>query len=143
MIRKLRKAKGLTQKQVAERMSLTAPAVTQWENGGGIDMPNLRALAKVLDVPVKVLIDAMEATPSQKSTQQNEILQDKDTQGDDNPSVQYRTNLPWENAQMGDRAVGDAILEDILSRLRRIEGVLFKAEEPATTRSDPQKRRKV
>jgi len=146
-IRRLRKAKKLTQKQVADQLGVSAPAVTQWETGGGIDMPNLRELAKVLGVPAKVLVEASEgesATQSAKSAQQGELLRDKDSTGEDNPPpVLYRTDLPRETAQMGAK-VGDPVLEDILTRLRRIEGALFKADqEPANTKPDPQRRRKV
>jgi transcriptional regulator with XRE-family HTH domain len=151
-IKTLRKAKGLTQKQLAEKIGLSPPAVTQWETGGGIDMPNLVKVAKVLGVPSKVLVEAMEtdraATPSEKSAEASNILQDSDTSGDNTPFVQngtLRTDRTREIGHMsGDEGLGNEVLKSLLRRMDAFEERLEALRrEPATTRPDPQRRRKV
>lgn len=136
---KLRKARRLTQKQLAAKIGVTAPAVTQWEAGGGIDLPNLRKLATALETPLKVLTDALEADQaSQDSDSTPENLPDSNTPKGNNASVVTRGQ---EGIGMGD-ALRDAVIKDLMERLTRVETKLFSdAEEPA--KSDPRKRRKV
>lgn len=139
VLKKLRKSRGLTQKQLAAKIGVTAPAVTQWEAGGGIDMPNLRKLATALDAPLKVLTDALESDQtSHNSDSTPENLPDSNTSKGNNASVVTRGQ---EGNGMGD-ALRDAVIKDLMERLARVETKLFtEVEEPA--KSDPRKRRKV
>lgn len=53
MIRRLRKKRGLSQAQLAEKMGKARSTVAMWELGtNGITVPMLYALARALDVPI-------------------------------------------------------------------------------------------
>jgi len=57
-IREARKQAGLTQEQLAEKLSVSRPAVAKWETDKGIpDVENLKALAALLGVSVDYLLD--------------------------------------------------------------------------------------
>ena len=56
-IKDLREAKGLTQEELAERIHVTAKAVSKWETGKGFpDISLLEPLAKALDISVIELL---------------------------------------------------------------------------------------
>lgn len=53
----LRKAKGMTQKQVADKLGVVPKTVSKWETGHGFpDVSTLSALAEILGVSEKVLL---------------------------------------------------------------------------------------
>ena len=53
----IRKEKGLTQSQIAEKIHVTDKAVSKWERGAGLpDINNIEALAEALDVSLTELI---------------------------------------------------------------------------------------
>ena len=57
MLRDLRKAKGLTQKQVAEKLGITPKAISKWETGNGFpDVSVIASLAEVLEVSEGVIL---------------------------------------------------------------------------------------
>ncbi len=57
VIRERRKALGLTQEQVADRLGVTAPAVNKWERGGTYpDIMMLAPLARLLETDVNSLL---------------------------------------------------------------------------------------
>lgn len=137
-LKKLRKSRGMTQKQLAAKIGVTAPAVTQWEAGGGIDMPNLQKLAKALETPLKVLTDAWGSDPaSHNSDSPAENLPDLNVSKDNNEPVVTQRQ---EGNGMGD-GLRDAVIKDLMERLARVETKLFtEAEEPA--KADPRRRRR-
>ena len=52
-----RKAIGLTQKELAERLGVTNKAVSKWETGGGMpDVSMLKKLSEILEVSVDELL---------------------------------------------------------------------------------------
>ncbi|MGN0642231.1 MAG: helix-turn-helix transcriptional regulator [Huintestinicola sp.] len=56
-LKKLRKAKGLSQEQVAERLNVSRQAVAKWENGESLpDIYNCQALAELYDITVDSLL---------------------------------------------------------------------------------------
>ena len=58
LIKKLRGEKGLTQKQLADRLHVSDKAVSKWECGGGCpDISLLTALAEVFGTDIQVLLD--------------------------------------------------------------------------------------
>lgn len=53
----LRKSKGLTQKQLAQKLGVTDKAVSKWERGINYpDIELLKPLAEILEIPVAVLL---------------------------------------------------------------------------------------
>lgn len=57
LIRELRRQKGLTQEQLAARLSVSGKAVSKWETGAGCpDISMLNALSRELQVPVEALL---------------------------------------------------------------------------------------
>lgn len=53
----LRKAKGMTQKQVAEKLGIVPKTVSKWETGHGFpDVSTLSALADILGVSERILL---------------------------------------------------------------------------------------
>lgn len=60
----LRKAAGLSQEQLAERLNVTRQAVSKWETGEGKpDIDNLLPLAKLLGTTVDYLLDEETEAP--------------------------------------------------------------------------------
>ncbi len=56
-IKRARKARGLTQEVLSERLRLTRGAISHWEQGKALpSTANLRSLAMVLSVPLEWLI---------------------------------------------------------------------------------------
>lgn len=146
-IRRLRTAKNLTQKQIAEAIGVSAAAVTQWETGGGIDMPNLRKLAKALGVPAKVLMEETNDTPSQESDQSVELTIGSGKQNGNNAhvpgtgSIQEGKNMGGDDGVSGE--LKDAFIKDLLRRVERLEHkVLDQDTRSPETVAGPQKRRK-
>lgn len=56
IIKRLRKERGLTQEELAERLSISAPAISKWENDAGMpDISQIVPLASVFGVRTDVL----------------------------------------------------------------------------------------
>ena len=61
IIRKYRKAKNLTQEEMANRLGVTAPAVNKWENGNACpDIMLLTPIARLLDITLDELLSFRE-----------------------------------------------------------------------------------
>lgn len=59
-LKKLRTEKGLSQRELAERMYVTRTAITKWESGNRLpDAAMIKRLSEVLDVDVSVLLSAV------------------------------------------------------------------------------------
>ena len=57
LIAKLRKKKGLTQQQLADKLNFSNKTISKWESGSGSpDISNLLVLAEALDVSVNELL---------------------------------------------------------------------------------------
>lgn len=57
-IKKIRKSKGLTQKDLAIQLNVVRQTVSKWEQGLSVpDSEMLISLSKVLDIPVNVLLE--------------------------------------------------------------------------------------
>ena len=62
-IRATRRKCGLSQEQLAEKMSVSRSAIAKWETDKGLpDVGNLKVLARLLNVSVDHLLDEAEAT---------------------------------------------------------------------------------
>ena len=63
LIQKLRKEKGLTQKEVADKLHVTDRAVSRWERGIGCpDISLLNDLSNILDISISTLLTGSENT---------------------------------------------------------------------------------
>lgn len=61
-IKSLRKAKGMTQTELGERVGVQKNAVSKWECGRvDVPTPTLKALAALFDVPLSSLLEESEA----------------------------------------------------------------------------------
>ena len=61
-LQKLRKQKGLTQEELAEKLYVTRTAVSKWESGRGYpNIDSLLAIAKFFSVTVDELLSSGEA----------------------------------------------------------------------------------
>lgn len=57
-LKEARKESGLSQEQLAEKMSVSRSAVAKWENDKGMpDINNLKAIAQLLNVSIDYLVD--------------------------------------------------------------------------------------
>lgn len=66
-IAELRKKKGLTQEELAEKMCVTAQAVSKWERDASYpDVTALSELAKVLGVSVTAILEGEQSIPELK-----------------------------------------------------------------------------
>lgn len=68
IISTLRKERGMTQRELAEKLNVTDKAVSKWERGLSCpDVSSLPKLAEVLGVPVETLLDAAPKNSGNKS----------------------------------------------------------------------------
>ena len=66
-ITELRKEKGMTQKEVAEKLFVSDKAVSKWETGGSMpDITLLTPMAKLLDVTVPELLECRRYTETEQ-----------------------------------------------------------------------------
>lgn len=73
-IAELRKKKGLTQEELAEKMCVTAQAVSKWERDVSYpDVTALSELAKVLGVSVAAIIEGEHSVPELKEADADAI----------------------------------------------------------------------
>ena len=76
LIRTLRTEKGITQKELAEKIQVSNAAVSKWENGHGFpDISLLEPLAKALDISIAELVSGERdfCTPEKE---ENNIIKD-------------------------------------------------------------------
>lgn len=71
-IAKKRKEKGLTQKELAQKLNITNKAVSKWENAASLpDISLLKDLAKALDITVDELLDGQDHNKQHQSLLHN------------------------------------------------------------------------
>ena len=57
-LKEARKQAGLSQEQLAEKLSVSRSAVAKWESGKGIpDVENLKGISKLLNISIDYLLD--------------------------------------------------------------------------------------
>ena len=73
-LQELRKQKGLTQEELAERLFVSRTAVSKWESGRGYpNIDSLKAIAKCFDVTIDELLSGEELlTLAEEDTKQKE-----------------------------------------------------------------------
>lgn len=71
----LRKEKGLTQQELAEKLGITKNAVSKWERGLGLmDMSLLKPLSEILDVSVTEILNGKRFLKEEINTQSEKAL---------------------------------------------------------------------
>ena len=71
----LRKEKGLTQQELAEKLGITKNAVSKWERGLGLmDMSLLKPLSEILDVSVTEILNGERFSKEEINTQSEKVL---------------------------------------------------------------------
>ena len=71
----LRKEKGLTQQELAEKLGITKNAVSKWERGLGLmDMSLLKPLSEILDVSVTEILNGERFLKEEINTQSEKVL---------------------------------------------------------------------
>lgn len=74
-IAKLRKERGLTQRELADKIGVTDKAISKWERGHGFpDVAILETLSNELGVTIAELISGERATPETAAAQSNSAL---------------------------------------------------------------------
>lgn len=74
-IAELRGERGLTQRELADRIGVTDKAVSKWENGRGFpDVAILEALSKELGVSVTELMSGEHSTPETAAAQSDSAI---------------------------------------------------------------------
>ena len=70
----LRKEKGLTQQELAEKLGITKNAVSKWERGLGLmDMSLLKPLSEILDVSVTEILNGERFSKEEINTQSEKV----------------------------------------------------------------------
>lgn len=74
-ISQLRKAKGLTQLELAEKINYSDKAVSKWERGEGIpDVLVLSKMAEIFEVPIAEILDDKEKKPLSPTTKKRTLI---------------------------------------------------------------------
>ena len=74
-IKRLRKAKGLSQKELAEKLNVIDKTISRWECGYGLpDVNLLPEIAKIFGVSIEELIGEGEAKPAKKPSRKRIII---------------------------------------------------------------------
>ena len=85
----LRKQKGLTQADVAEKLGISRQAVSRWEIGAAIPtLENIKILSELFDVSVEYLLQG------DSGVEEEEHTEDKAIQNDTNPSSEGTEEIP-------------------------------------------------
>lgn len=93
-IRDARRAAGLSQEKLAERVGVTRQAVTKWENGQSApSTENLLRLAEVLGVPANTLLDTVVPELQMQADQIYALQKAKARQGADEVLHAFLCNL--------------------------------------------------
>ncbi len=95
VIRKHRKAKEMTQEEMARRLGVTAPAVNKWENGNAMpDITLLAPIARLLEVSLNELLSFREKLTVQEI---RELVQKADRKFSEEP---YDAVFCWVKEQI-------------------------------------------
>ena len=73
-IAQLRKSKGLTQLELAERLNYSDKAVSKWERGEGPDVLVLSKMAEIFDVTLAELVDGKTKKPLSPANKKRALI---------------------------------------------------------------------
>ena len=123
----LRKANGMTQEELAEKMSVTAQAVSKWECDTSYpDIIAIQALSKTLGVSVNELLEGFQASPEIKEAPQ-EIIDRRivriEVQLDDT-NIVTRLPVPALKKAMENGTLKEIVGEDSYNQVSTILGMV-------------------
>lgn len=111
LIRRNRKAKGLTQAQFAELLNMSEMTIRRWESGDRSPrMEELQKISEVLDVPVEKLLD------NDTSNNDNNISLPPTNEHSHNQGMAIFTSKNGERFEVPATPEGYAFLRDIVMR---------------------------
>lgn len=123
VLAQLRKERGLTQQQLAQRLYVTRQAVSRWENGEttpGIDM--LKLLAVILEVPVGMLLEVPDGPVCQSCGMPLSDPSEVGTESDGSPSRDFCIHC-YRNGKYRYDGSMDEIIEGCAPYLVRYAGM--------------------
>ena len=130
-IAELRKKKGMTQEELAEKMCVTAQAVSKWERDASYpDVTVLSALAQALGVSVAAIIEGEQSVPELKEADADAIarrvLVIKFHMGP--PNMDMKVQFPVTALK---KMMGNGVLEKMIGKedYPQVSGVLETAVE--------------
>lgn len=128
VIRKHRKARELTQEEMARLLGVTAPAVNKWENGNAMpDITLLAPISRLLDVSLNELLSFEEELTTQEI---RELVQ----QAEQKFSVEsYDAVFDWAKKQMEKYPNCEALIHSLAMQL---EGYRLMRELPENKEQD-------
>ncbi|MBQ7944763.1 MAG: helix-turn-helix domain-containing protein [Lachnospiraceae bacterium] len=86
-LKTIRKEKGFSQEQLAEKMGISRQAVSKWESGICVpDIEKMVALSELFEVSTDYLIKGVDVETSKEETVHiaNDIIEEKEFKGDKN-----------------------------------------------------------
>ena len=113
-LKQLRKEKGLTQEQLAERFFVSDRTVSRWETGS--NMPDLSVLVDLADyyqVDIREIIDGERKSETMNDETKNTLKKVAEYTAEENKKLRYR---------MADMMIGAGILLVFCSILLRTDG---------------------
>lgn len=103
----LRKQKGLTQADVAEKLGISRQAVSRWGIGAAIPtLENIKILSELFDVSVEYLLQGDSGVEEEEHTEDKAIQNDTNPSSEGNEEIPISScleDLPQENGKPGQR----------------------------------------
>ena len=128
-IAELRKKKGLTQEELAEKMCVTAQAVSKWERDASYpDVTALSELAKVLGVSVAAILEGEQSVPTLKEDAPEAIARRVFCIKVNAPNTDVKLQFPVTALK---KMIGNGVLEQMIGKkdYPQVSGVLETAVE--------------
>jgi len=145
----LRKQKGLSQEELAERMELSRQAISRWESGGAVPgIESLKLLSCLYGVTVDSLIDdtqdvspeptSSESTSAKPSPSGEAISEPKPAESlrKENPILTFLRKYGWRTAFLLAMVVILILVACLLNMRRLSEDHVYSFQEVSTCRED-------
>ena len=122
----LRKQKGLSQEELAEKMELSRQSISRWESGGSVPgIESLKLLSRLYGVSVDYLLDDSLDAPTDTTPQETPELV---------PTVSFLRKYGWFTAFILTLIVALILLGCLLNMRRLSEDHVYSFQEVSTCR---------
>lgn len=128
----LRKQKGLTQDEMADKLFVTRQAVSRWENGNTTpSVETLKLIAKELDAPLNALLGSDDELVCQSCAMPLRAPDDLGTNADGGVNSEYCTHCFQEGAYTNDRSLDEMVEANLrfLGEFNQENGLSYSEEE--------------